>query len=110
MTFYGHRFDLPVVWRRARYLSVKRPKLNIDRFKSPHIDLWWELTEKGALRDAPGLQFYGKRLGVGALDKVNGADIPTLVAQGDWQAVHDHCLSDIGLTHTVANFCEVLEL
>ncbi len=110
VTFYGHKFDLIVLWRRAKYLHVKRPKLNIDRYKSPHIDLWWELTEKGALREAPGLQFYGKRLGVGTLDKVNGGDIPALVAAGDWQAVHDHCLSDIGLTHIVANFCEVLEL
>lgn len=110
VTFYGHRFDLIVLWRRAKYLGVKRPKLNIDRYKSPHIDLWWELTERGALREAPGLQFYGKRLGVGTLDKVDGGDIPALVAKGDWQAVHDHCLSDIGLTHIVANFCDVLEL
>lgn len=110
VTFYGHQFDLPALWRRALYLGVTAPRLNIDRYKTPHLDLWWELTYRGALRTAHSLKFYQQRFGLPSLDKVDGADIAALVEQGDWQAVHDHCLSDVGLTHALANKLGLLEL
>lgn len=110
VTFYGRSFDLPVLLRRSMYLGVKAPKLNLDRYRSPHIDVWDELTFKGALRTAHSLKFYAKRLGIGTLDKVDGADIGKLVAAGDWDAVHAHCLSDIGLTHALANKLGLLDM
>lgn len=104
ITFNGHRFDLPVLMRRAMYLDVNFPILNIDRYRSEHIDLWARLSFNGTI-SAHSLKFYAKRLGIGTLDKVSGADIGRLVAEDtkeSWDAIHDHVLSDVGLTHALA--------
>ena len=103
VTFYGRAFDLPVTMRRAMWLGIKFPAFNLDRYRSPHIDLYDVLTYNGALRQAHSLAFYGKRGGWGTLDKVDGADVATLAKAGDWDAIRDHCLSDIGLCHALAN-------
>ena len=92
------------------YLDVKFPEINLDRYRSPHIDVWDALTYNGALRTAHSLAFYGKRLGIGTLDKVDGADVAKLAAAGDWDAIRDHCLSDIGLTHALANRLGLLRI
>lgn len=110
VTFYGHQFDIPVLLRRSMYLGVKAPKISLDKYRSPHIDVWNELTYRGALRTAHSLSFYGKRFGIGTLDKVNGADVATLWAAGEYEAVREHCLSDVGLTHAVANKLGLLTL
>ena len=110
VTFYGRQFDLPVLLRRSMYLGIKAPPLNLDRYRSPHVDLWDALTFNGALRTAHGLKFYQKRLGLPTLDKVDGSEIAALVAAGKWEAVRDHCLSDVGLTHALANKLGLLEV
>lgn len=102
VTFYGRQFDLPVLMRRSFYLGVDYSPLNLDRYRSTHVDIWDALTFNGALRTARGLQFYAKRLGLPMLDKVDGADVAGLVAAGEWEAVSAHCLSDIGYTHAIA--------
>lgn len=104
VTFNGHRFDLPVLMRRSMYLDVKHPILNIDRYRSEHIDVWNKLSFNGAI-PAHSLKFYAKRLGIGTLDKVDGSQIGELVKADtaeSWQAVYDHVLSDVGLTHAIA--------
>lgn len=103
VTFYGRQFDLPVVMRRAMYLGVKFPALNLDRYRSPHIDVWDALTFGGALRTAHSLAFYAKRLGFTTLDKVDGGDVAKLAKAGEWEKIREHCLSDVGLTHALAN-------
>jgi len=110
VTFYGRQFDLPVLMRRAMYLGVKFPTLNLDRYRSPHIDVWDVLTFNGALRTAHSLKFYAKRMGFTTLDKVDGGDVRTLAAAGNWDAIREHCLSDVGLTHAVANKLGLLRL
>lgn len=110
VTFYGRQFDLPVLMRRAMYLGVKFPKLNLDRYRSPHIDVWDALTFNGALRTAHSLSFYAKRMGFTTLDKVDGGDVRTLAAAGNWDAIREHCLSDVGLTHAVANKLGLLRM
>lgn len=110
VTFYGRQFDLPVLMRRAMYLGVKFPALNLDRYRSPHIDVWDALTFNGSLRTAHSLKFYAKRMGFTTLDKVDGGDVRTLAAAGNWDAIREHCLSDVGLTHAVANRLGLLRL
>lgn len=110
VTFYGRQFDLPVLMRRSMYLGVKCPRLNLDRYRSPHIDVWDALTYAGALRTAHSLTFYAKRNGFGTLDKVDGGDMAALVKAGDWESVKSHCLSDVGLTHALANKLGLLEV
>jgi hypothetical protein len=109
VTFNGLRFDLPILMRRSMYLDVPHPVLNLDRYRTPHIDLWQRLSFNGAI-SAHSLSFYGKRLGMGTLDKVHGSDIAQLVREERWQEIHDHCLSDIGLTHALANRLGLLKL
>lgn len=110
VSFFGRSFDLPVLLRRSMYLGIKHPKLNLDRWKSPHIDVWDALTYGGALRKARSLSFYAKRMGFTTLDKVDGADVAKLAKAGDWEAIKQHCLSDVGLTHALANRLGLLTL
>lgn len=111
VTYYGMNFDLPVLMSRAMWLDVDFPELNIDKF-SEHshakFDVWWKLSRKGAIK-AHSLKFYAKRAGIGTLDKVAGADIAQLVKDEQWDAVQAHCLSDIGLTHALANRIKLLK-
>lgn len=111
VTFNGLRFDLPVLIMRSLYLDVDAPELTIaPAWKSPHIDLWQKLSLNGARKDVHSLAFYSRRFGIGTLDKVNGADIDKLVAEGKWSDVEAHCLSDLGLTHALANRLKLLKL
>jgi hypothetical protein len=41
-------------------------------------------------------------MGFTTLDKVDGKDVAALAKAGNWDAIRDHCLSDVGLTHAVA--------
>lgn len=109
VTFNGFKFDLPVLMRRSMYLDVKHPELNLDRYRSPHIDLWQRLSYNGAI-SAHSLKFYAKRMGFGTLDKVDGSQIAQLAAEEKWDDIEAHCLSDIGLTHALANRLGLLKI
>jgi hypothetical protein len=102
--FVGHnilQFDIPVLIRRSQLLGVKHPVVNIDRYRTPHIDTLQRLSFNGALT-LRSLGFYAKRFGVGHDDPIKGSDIPQLVIDGNWQAIHDHCKSDLELTSHLA--------
>lgn len=109
VTFNGLKFDLPVLLTRSIDLGVKHPPLNLNRFKTPHIDVWQYLTRDGARQFPHGLSFYAKKYGFTTLDKVDGSQIADLVKAGEWEKVREHCLSDVGLTHAVANKFGLLE-
>jgi predicted PolB exonuclease-like 3'-5' exonuclease len=113
VTFNGIKFDLPVLLMRSLYLDVDHPEIVIaPPWKTHHVDLWNKLSLDGA-RDSKtihSLSFYARRFGIGTLDKVKGSDIPKLVAEERWQEIHDHCLSDIGLTHALANRLKLLPI
>ena len=96
-------FDLPVLLRRSLYLGVEAPAIQLDRFKHPQVtDLqailsmnnpaWWHT-----------LNFNCRRLGLDVPeDATTGADIPALVAGGEWDAVRAHCLADVIRTGKLA--------
>ena len=109
VTFNGFKFDLPVLMRRSMYLDVPHPELNLDRYRSPHIDLWQRLSYNGAI-SAHSLKFYAKRMGFTTLDKVDGSQIAQLVKEERWPEIEAHCLSDIGLTHALANRLGLLKI
>lgn len=110
VTFNGLKFDLPVLLTRSIDLGVAHPPLNLNRFKTPHIDVWQFLTRDGARQFPHGLGFYARKYGFTTLDKVSGKDVAALVAAGEWETVRQHCLSDVGLTHAVANKFGLLEI
>lgn len=94
VTFNGLRFDLPMLMRRSMYLGVPCPVLNVDRYRSPHIDLMARLTYNGVL-SAHSLKFYLARLGIAVDDVHTGKDIAGLVRAGDWDGVKAHCAADV---------------
>ena len=110
VTFYGRQFDLPVVLRRAFYLGIKFPALNLDRYRSPHIDVWDVMTFNGALKTAHSLKFYCKRLGIDTRDPVDGAQVSDLAKAGRWDDIRDHCIADVGATHMLASKLGLLKL
>lgn len=107
ISFNGFGYDLPVLMRRSAYLGVDYPQLNLDRYRSPHIDLMQVLTFRGAIK-AHKLSFYASRFGYASDDTVTGADIAALVKAGDWAAVEAHNLSDLKLTRFVAQKLRVI--
>jgi uncharacterized protein YprB with RNaseH-like and TPR domain len=101
-------FDLPVLMRRSQYLNVAYPRLSLDKYRTPHIDIMAHLTWHGLVR-ARSLKFYARRFGIPFDDAVSGADIPKLVESGDWNKVIAHVSSDVELTAALARRIGVLE-
>jgi len=111
VTFNGTRFDLPVLVMRSLYLDVPYPELNFaPAWKSDHLDLYEKLSLNGARKSVHSLKFYAKRMGFTTLDKVDGSQIAQLAKEEKWQAIEAHCLSDIGLTHALANRLGLLKI
>ena len=102
-------FDLPLLLRRSLYLGTPWPKLQIGKYRHDGIrDLMMELSFDGALRYR-GLKFYAKRLGLEMPpDPYTGADIASLIADNNWDAVADHCRADVNLTVALAKRMGVL--
>jgi predicted PolB exonuclease-like 3'-5' exonuclease len=101
-SFYGLSFDLPVLIRRSQYLGVSYPLLNLDKYRTPHLDLHARLTFNGVTK-THSLEFYVKRFGlVVPSDDVDGSDIATLVAAGEWEKVRRHCEIDVLKTAALA--------
>jgi hypothetical protein len=101
VTFNGLKFDIPVLMRRSLYLRVPHPSVSLDRYRTPHIDLFNRLTFNGAIT-GHSLKFYLSRFGIANDDLTSGKDIAALVKAGDWNAVRDHCASDVLSTKQLA--------
>lgn len=96
-------FDLPVLLRRSLYLQVPAPLLNLDRYRTGHIDLQQRLSHNGLLKYR-GLMWYCRRFGLcqDLTDLAKGSDIAALVASESWADVILHCQSDVLRTHALA--------
>lgn len=100
VTFNGFGYDLPVLMRRSQYLGVPYLVLNLDKYRTSHIDLMQKLSFNGAIKPH-SLKFYAARFGM-PVDDVDGSQIAALVKAGDWKAVEDHCRADLALTRFLA--------
>lgn len=94
-------FDLPVLIRRSQLLNIAHPRLNLDRYRTPHVDLLERLTWNGKLTYR-SLGFYCRRFGIPSEDTTSGKDIAALVAANDWLAVGKHCQADVEKTALLA--------
>jgi hypothetical protein len=108
VSFNGFGYDLPVLMRRAQYLGVNFPMLNVDKYRSPHIDLMQRLSFNGAIKPH-SLRFYASRFGMAINDPHTGAEIAELVKKGDWRAVEEHCLADLAQTRFLAQKLRLIE-
>ena len=117
MTIVGYNvkgFDLKYMIQRSRYLGVPYPLLDLGKYtRKGIVDLFSELTfndgtyDQGAMRRT--LHAFCRRFGLSVDDTVKGADIPSLVAAGDWAAVEAHVRSDVELTVALARRLGVIQ-
>lgn len=108
VTFNGRTFDLPVIMARSRLLGVPAPDLNLDRYRSPNVDLMDELTFKGAIQ-ARSLGWFARRFGLNTDDNFSGKEIAGLLEDGNWDAIKAHCESDVNLTRQLGERIGVLK-
>ena len=108
-------FDLRFMVQRSRYLNVPHPMLDFSKYSRKGItDLYLDLTfgdgtyDQGAMRRT--LQAFARRFGIAVDDTVTGADVPKLVAAGEWVTVLDHVKSDVLLTLELAKRLGVVTL
>ena len=95
VTYGGHNFDLPLLMRRARYLGVDFPILNLDRYRSPHIDVCEMLSDREWKRRRP-LSFYVRRLGWTDLRKpLTGEEEARVLETGRWAELEASLHHDI---------------
>jgi predicted PolB exonuclease-like 3'-5' exonuclease len=109
VTFNGLGFDLPLLLRRALYLGVRAPNIQIDRYKHPHvIDLMDLLSYSGKMKPH-SLSFYCQRFGIPVNDENSGKDIAALIAADNWAAVERHCASDVQATYQLAKRMGIIQ-
>ena len=108
LTFNGLRYDLPLLMRRCQYLGVRVPALNLDRYRTPHVDLWDRLSNHGA-HSAHALGWYMKRLGHTDLVKpLSGAEESRAAVEGRWDEVAAAVTHDVEATLRLAVWMGVL--
>jgi hypothetical protein len=112
VSFNGLTFDLPFLMRRSLYLGVVYPLLNLDRYRTPHLDLMQRLSFNGAIK-AHSLAFYAKRFSLPLEpDEITGADVPALVRDGSdeaWAKIARHCASDVLTTYLLASRLQLVD-
>jgi predicted PolB exonuclease-like 3'-5' exonuclease len=109
VSFRGLNFDMPILMRRSQYLNVPYLRLSLDKYRSNHIDLFQELTWRGAIK-GHSLQFYMARFGIPYEDISSGKDIAALVKAGDWAGVKAHCAADVLGTKKLAQRLGLIEV
>lgn len=96
-TLVGHNildFDIPLVLRRALYLGVKFPDINIDRYRTPHRDIQQILSHNGKMSYRTK-DFYCRRFGIEVDDPMKGSDIQVAITMRDWQSIAHHAKADV---------------
>jgi hypothetical protein len=96
-------FDLPVMVRRSLYLQVDVPMLERGKYRHRDvIDLKSLLCDDDRLAWR-SLDYYCRRFALDVPhDAIDGAQIPALVAAGEWDAVREHLRCDLLKTRTLA--------
>jgi hypothetical protein len=106
-------FDLRFMVRRSQLLGITYPQLDFGKYSRKGIhDLYLDLTfgdgtyDQGAMRRT--LRAFCRRFGIPVNDTIKGADIPALVAAGEWEKVAAHVKSDVELEVALARKLGVL--
>ncbi len=106
--FNALKFDWPVLIRRCQYLGLPVPQINLDRYRTPHIDLFDRLSHHGAI-SAHSLGFYARRLGWTDLVKpLSGADESSVLETQDWAGLEASLRHDVTATARLARWMGII--
>lgn len=104
--FNIRQFDVPYAVQRSRLLRLLAPRLSLARFDNHDLcDLFDLLTFSDTQTTKVmrhSLARFAQRFGVPHDGRVSGAEIPRLVAEGDWEAIHGHVAADVQTTVALA--------
>lgn len=95
------KFDLPVLIRRSQLLRVQYPRITLDRYRTPHLDLLERLSFNGLI-SYRSLAFYCRRFEIPCDDTIPSSSIPELAATGEWEQIRMHCYADVEKTALLA--------
>jgi len=101
--FNSRSFDWIVLIRRCMYLGLPIPNINMDRYRSQNIDLYDRLTYFGAVKSHP-LSFYSKRLNVGLVKPLSGAEESQVPVTGKWAELSESLRHDVLASQAVAKW------
>ncbi len=107
ISYNGLAFDWPMLMRRARYLGVPFPVINTDRYKSPHVDLLALLSDRDPSRRR-SLGFYVKRLSMGLVKPLTGAQEAQVPVTGAWAGLEASLRHDVEAIDRLAKWLGVL--
>jgi|SRR5580765_3872660 len=108
ITYAGHNFDLPMMMRRALYLDMAFPQINLDRYRSPHTDLCELLSDRNPARRR-SLKFFAKRLGWMDIHKtLDGAEEAQVPVTGRWEDLEASLRHDVMATHRLAQWVKAI--
>ncbi len=106
--FNALKYDWPLLMRRCLYLGLTAPSINLDRYRSPHVDLWNMLSHNGAI-SAHSLTWYAKRLGWTDLVKpLTGAQEATALKDGKIEELRASVAHDVIATYRLAQWLRVI--
>lgn len=108
VSYNGLKFDWPIMMRRALYLDVPFKAINLDRYRSEHIDVFDKMTNHGVL---PGksLRFYANRFGWLDIDKpLSGAEEAKVFQTEDWDGLERSIVHDVTMCQRLGKRLGVL--
>lgn len=106
--FNSLRFDWPLIMRRCAYLGLAIPAINLDRYRSHHLDLWEILSNRGTT-PAHALSWYMRRLGhLDLVKPLTGAEEAQAAQQGRWDELRASVACDVQATIRLARWLHVL--
>lgn len=109
ITYGGRTFDLPMLMRRAQYLDVPFPSLNLDRYRSNHVDLM-DILSGGDRNRVRSLDFYCRRLAWDDLlpKPLSGADEARVFETGRWDDLRESVKRDVTAIHRLAQWAGII--
>ena len=99
-------FDVPYAIQRSRLLRLVPPRISLARWENHDLCDLFDLLTFSDTQDTKVMRHtlarFAQRFGVQHDASISGADIPTLVAAGEWDQVRAHVHADVETTVALA--------
>lgn len=106
--YNSQSFDWPILMRRARYLGISFPEINLDKYRGPHCDLLQKLSA-GDREHRKSLGWYVRRMGWSDLQKsLTGAEEALVPQSGKWAELEQSLAHDVEAIYRLSQWLGVL--